>query len=73
MHDDTRLKNTLDLLLTSDPFAIADVAVAPHAVRVTTARLHGVHGSLSHNLDQRQLVMILGAQIITECVLILRV
>ena len=29
VHDNTRLNNTLDLLLTSDPFAIADVTVAP--------------------------------------------
>ena len=27
--NNTRLKNTFDLLLTSDPFAIADVTVAP--------------------------------------------
>ena len=29
VHDNTRLNNSLDLLLTSDPFAIADVTVAP--------------------------------------------
>ena len=29
VHDNTRLNNTLDLLLTSDPFAIANVTVTP--------------------------------------------
>ena len=29
VYDNTRLNNKLDLLLTSDPFALADVTVAP--------------------------------------------